>query len=448
MLGNAYNVEKSKKRRSTDLQEKEISCDDEDGSHVLPSNRKRQRINKILKEREEMKEKPVGNDESSLLNLHCLLVYVISYGGGLVGGDDINIECILNENTNACLASQGSTKVFKAKNCSWQWCNENRDSKSVPSKTKKDETSGLILNNRVNNKMVLNMEKDKDIKRLDDFFSSSLYTKYRFHAHIKKGSTLLSLCDPVTCFKDSLFASRNAFTLEEGAGLVFVDSYTAGRMAYIKDKLLTGVEKERKESTAKYLKGIPHTKGSVQSFGKNGIEQDKYDANNQNESKEDHEVWAAQHIVSQVRVEISGEIIMIENLSLGTAKFQTQNTIVTTGKGKGILEQMCGYTCFGSIVIVSGHENLQPLLSWIKTMEGRDREKNIFSGNSFHGTETVKTSSSVLSSLACLRDPDVYLLRVCAKNREDMTRYFQEVLKPLSDIDSYRVNPYTASMRI
>merc|ERR1712070_1364811 len=58
--------------------------------------------------------------KNQLQNMHCLLVYILSYGGGIVGGDHVNINCLLNENTNVCLASQGSTKVFKAKYCSWQ----------------------------------------------------------------------------------------------------------------------------------------------------------------------------------------------------------------------------------------------------------------------------------------------------------------------------------------
>ena len=50
-------------------------------------------------------------DDGSLL-VHT--VYLLSYGGGLVAGDTINLKVILEANTRLVLLTQGSTKLFKA----------------------------------------------------------------------------------------------------------------------------------------------------------------------------------------------------------------------------------------------------------------------------------------------------------------------------------------------
>lgn len=52
----------------------------------------------------------VPDDESRLVHT----VYLLSYGGGLVAGDAINLNVILEANTRLVLLTQGSTKLFKA----------------------------------------------------------------------------------------------------------------------------------------------------------------------------------------------------------------------------------------------------------------------------------------------------------------------------------------------
>jgi len=52
----------------------------------------------------------VPDDESRLVHT----VYLLSYGGGLVAGDAINLSVVLEANTRLVLLTQGSTKLFKA----------------------------------------------------------------------------------------------------------------------------------------------------------------------------------------------------------------------------------------------------------------------------------------------------------------------------------------------
>lgn len=46
------------------------------------------------------------------------LVFLLTYGGGLVGGDKINLRVSLEERTRLVLVTQGSTKIFKSPNIS------------------------------------------------------------------------------------------------------------------------------------------------------------------------------------------------------------------------------------------------------------------------------------------------------------------------------------------
>jgi len=52
----------------------------------------------------------VSGDQSHVIHT----VYLLSYGGGLVAGDAIDLEIILETNTRLVLLTQGSTKLFKA----------------------------------------------------------------------------------------------------------------------------------------------------------------------------------------------------------------------------------------------------------------------------------------------------------------------------------------------
>ena len=45
---------------------------------------------------------------------HVTVVFLLTYGGGLVGGDTINLKVSLAEHTRLVLVTQGSTKIFKS----------------------------------------------------------------------------------------------------------------------------------------------------------------------------------------------------------------------------------------------------------------------------------------------------------------------------------------------
>ncbi|ESO85160.1 hypothetical protein LOTGIDRAFT_130704, partial [Lottia gigantea] len=106
---------------------------------------------------------------------NCCWVYPISYGGGLVEGDEINIDINVEEYCAAVITTQESTKVFE--------CNNN------------------------------------------------LKTKQVMRYSVRKGGLLCVLGDPVVCFKDADFSQIQVVKMSHGSSLVLLDLISAGRIA-------------------------------------------------------------------------------------------------------------------------------------------------------------------------------------------------------------------------
>jgi urease accessory protein len=100
-------------------------------------------------------------------------VYLATYGGGLVGGDSLEISIDAGPGAAVLVATQASTKVYR----------------------------------------------------------SALGASQRLHARAADGSLLVLLPDPVTAFAGSRYAQEQHVELHEAASLVLVDWLTAGRMA-------------------------------------------------------------------------------------------------------------------------------------------------------------------------------------------------------------------------
>jgi urease accessory protein len=138
------------------------------------------------------------------------VVYMMTYGGGLVGGDHISLSIDVEHDVRLVLLSQvrlsnglvfktridtrfvtlqGSTKVFKARS------GVRASVRSAPS-TPNDPTT---------------------MQRLD--------------VSIAAGGALFLLPDPVTCFRDAAYHQAQTFRLAHGASAVLLDWYTSGRRA-------------------------------------------------------------------------------------------------------------------------------------------------------------------------------------------------------------------------
>ncbi|KAF8474019.1 UreD urease accessory protein-domain-containing protein [Kalaharituber pfeilii] len=108
----------------------------------------------------------------------CLTIFMLSYGGGLVSNDRINLNVLLDENVKLCLLTQGSTKVFKLR----------------PNDTLTSQT--LIV-------------------------------------HLAANSALLLLPDPVQPFSESVYSQCQQFFLprDNTASLILLDWVSEGRTA-------------------------------------------------------------------------------------------------------------------------------------------------------------------------------------------------------------------------
>lgn len=124
------------------------------------------------------------------------VVYVLSYGGGLVGGDQVSLTVDIKDGARGVLLSQGSTKVFKR-----------RVGTRMASGSSQNQTSG----------------RDRTM------------TVQTMKYVIGAGSGLFLLPEPVTCFRDASYSQIQHYDLDPTASLVLLDSITAGRQAQGED---------------------------------------------------------------------------------------------------------------------------------------------------------------------------------------------------------------------
>ncbi|KAH7885895.1 UreD urease accessory protein-domain-containing protein [Phlebopus sp. FC_14] len=123
-----------------------------------------------------------------LVDARVAIVYVLNYGGGLVGGDHIKLEANIKADSKLLLLSQGSTKVFK---------------------TRPGERASARLRWPV--------QRD-----------ASVTTQIMNFTVAPNGAVFL-LPDPVTCFRSASYSQKQRFHLADGASMVLLDWITSGR---------------------------------------------------------------------------------------------------------------------------------------------------------------------------------------------------------------------------
>lgn len=113
---------------------------------------------------------------SPSVNQKSTLVFLLSYGGGLVGGDQVNLSIAVHEGARLSLVTQGHTKIFKSP-------------------------------------------------------SPDVVTSQTLQVQIDDGASLCLLPDPVQPFENSVYAQTQIFKLAPRASLCFLDWVTQGRSA-------------------------------------------------------------------------------------------------------------------------------------------------------------------------------------------------------------------------
>ncbi|KPM37004.1 hypothetical protein AK830_g9567 [Neonectria ditissima] len=113
---------------------------------------------------------------SPSVDQHSILVFLLSYGGGLVAGDCVNLTIHVQPESKLSIATQGHTKIFKTS-------------------------------------------------------SVDIITRQNIDGRIANDAGLCLLPDPVQPFEDSVYAQRQIFWLESRASLCLLDWVTHGRSA-------------------------------------------------------------------------------------------------------------------------------------------------------------------------------------------------------------------------
>ncbi|KAF8213173.1 UreD urease accessory protein-domain-containing protein [Mycena galopus ATCC 62051] len=111
------------------------------------------------------------------------LVYLITYGGGLVSGDQVSLSVEVGSRANLVLLSQGSTKVFKF----------------------------------------------RPGQRAASIDATPQVTTQRMDATVASCGGLFLLPDPVTCFEKASYNQIQTFRLAPDASLAVLDWVTSGR---------------------------------------------------------------------------------------------------------------------------------------------------------------------------------------------------------------------------
>ncbi|KAH7033224.1 urease accessory protein UreD [Microdochium trichocladiopsis] len=118
-------------------------------------------------------------------NQPSVLVFLLSYGGGLVGGDQVDLSVTVHEKARLSIVTQGHTKVFNS-------------------------------------------------------IKPEIVTRQSMTVEIRAGAALCLLPDPVQPFERSVYEQTQIFRLKgEGASLVLLDWVTQGRLARGEDWSLT-----------------------------------------------------------------------------------------------------------------------------------------------------------------------------------------------------------------
>ncbi|XP_020626273.1 urease accessory protein D-like [Orbicella faveolata] len=105
----------------------------------------------------------------------CQWLYIITFGGGLVEGDNVAVDVKVGENCTVVVTTQASTKVYNSE--------------------------------------------------------EGLATQQGLRGLVADGGLLAVLPDPVVCFKNAIYDQKQDFELTSNGSVVILDWFTAGRMA-------------------------------------------------------------------------------------------------------------------------------------------------------------------------------------------------------------------------
>ncbi|MCJ1429304.1 hypothetical protein MMC29_007217, partial [Sticta canariensis] len=138
------------------------------------------------------------------------LVFVVTYGGGLLAGDCIDLNIRLDPYTRLTIATQGSTKVFKTP--------------TLPS-NQEPET------HPISETRVISNANNPSGARIGQTTAPDFTSRQDLRIRIGTGAGIWLGPDPIQPFANSQYAQTQIFEVEKGASMGAVDWVTEGRRA-------------------------------------------------------------------------------------------------------------------------------------------------------------------------------------------------------------------------
>ncbi|KAI8050745.1 urease accessory protein UreD [Thamnidium elegans] len=235
------------------------------------------------------------------------VVYMMSYGGGVISGDKFMVDMTIKENAILLLMTQGNTKIFKDRVHQRLWLASINDKQETTIKFTNMLPSLPSLNSLNNLPAAIGslfvskpVEPPKPV-------APSLQT---INSHVASQATLLMVPDPVTCFRDSSFQSRQEFRLEDSSSqLVLLDWFTSGRI----------------------------TRG---------------------------ENWSFRHYSSRIDVRVAGKLIIKDAMVLEDEDYMRKED-----EGTAYASRLVPYSCFATLIVICNPES-----SLVESVSGIQRK--------------------------------------------------------------------------
>ncbi|KAI8991080.1 UreD urease accessory protein-domain-containing protein [Mycotypha africana] len=147
------------------------------------------------------------------------VVYMLSYGGGVISGDTFDVEVKVKQDAILLLMTQGNTKIFKDRVHQRLWL----------SSLQQEQEGGLSAGSIV--KHLANWVPEKLRSLIHPAPAEVAPSVQLIHYTVEPHASLFVIPDPVTCFRHSSFQSRQEIHLaDDSSELILLDWFTSGRI--------------------------------------------------------------------------------------------------------------------------------------------------------------------------------------------------------------------------
>lgn len=228
------------------------------------------------------------------------VVYMMSYGGGVISGDKFNIDMRIETRALLLLMTQGNTKIFKDRVHQRLWL------------ASLNEQQEMII--RFSN---LLPSIPASISKLFASEPKPVAPSVQIiNSVVESEATLLVIPDPVTCFRDSSFQSRQVFKLQdETSQLVLLDWFTSGRI----------------------------TRG---------------------------ENWSFRHYSSRIDIRVGSKLVIKDAMVLEDEDYMRKE-----GEDTSYASRLQPYTCFATLIMITNTDS--PLMESVKGIQKKSEEMRL-----------------------------------------------------------------------